>query len=399
LKKDTAHKHFDVIIIGAGPAGSSAAISLSQSGHRVALVERSGYTKIRFGETVQPEIKKLLVQLGVWAKFIEDKHLPASGIQSAWGQDELYEKNYMFNPYGNGWHLDRLKFDTMLAKAAENKGTYVFRGARIEQCIDDAMGNWTMNCAVQQQAYKLHAKFIVDASGHTSFIARKKNIERFSYDKLIGMVAFFPLEKNKTWQQEIPVSGRFTLIEAAENGWWYSAELPGSQMVIAYMTDVDLYPHSPGRALPYWQEQLSKTGYTAERADLNTPNEIPRTLSAFSSRLKNFGGSNWLAIGDAAMSFDPLSSQGICKALNSGINAAQQIHEKFTSKKYVQEMFFSKNEDDWEKYLTSRAFYYNKEDRWRSSLFWQRRQVGVNEQLRRELIAETLSHSETEKWS
>jgi hypothetical protein len=62
-------------------------------------------------------------------------------------------------------------------------------------------------------------------------------------------------------------------------------------------------------------------------------------------------------------------------------------------------MFFSKNEDDWEKYLTSRAFYYNKEDRWRSSLFWQRRQVGVNEQLRRELIAETLSHSETEKWS
>ena len=146
MKKGTANNQFDVIIIGGGPAGTAAAISLSQLGYKAALVERSDYNKIRFGETVQPEVKKLLNQLGVWAKFVEDKHFPASGIQSAWGQDELYEKNYIFNPYGNGWHLDRLKFDTMMVKAAEDKDVYVLRGARVEQCFEDAKGNWTINC-------------------------------------------------------------------------------------------------------------------------------------------------------------------------------------------------------------------------------------------------------------
>lgn len=382
MKKVTANNQFDVIIIGAGPAGTAAAISLSQLGYKAALIERSDYDKIRFGETVQPEIKKLLNQLGVWEKFVEDKHFPASGIQSAWGQNELYENNYIFNPYGNGWHLDRLKFDTMMVNAAENKDVWVLRGVRVEECIDDAHGHWTINCRKQDQVHKLHAKFVVDASGRASFIARKKNIRRISYDKLIGIAAFFPSGTNS-------ISKGFFLIEAAENGWWYSAELPGLKTAIVYMTDVDLYPNSSMLPAFFWRQQLDKTIYTKQRADPNAMIGLPHILSVFSSHLESFGGANWLAVGDAAISFDPLASQGICKALDSGINAAEAIHNKSISNRPIPESFYINIAEDFGKYLSSRSFYYRKEQRWRESVFWQRRHVDMDIHIRKKLVTET----------
>ena len=118
-------------------------------------------------------------------------------------------------------------------------------------------------------------------------------------------------------------------------------------------------------------------------------NDRPHTLSVFSSRLSSFGGTNWMAIGDAAMSLDPLSSQGICKALDSGINAAEVIHDKFISNRPIPETFYSKKAEDFDKYLSSRTFYYRKEKRWCKSLFWQRRHVDMNVEVRRKLIPET----------
>ena len=101
---------FDVAVIGGGPAGTSIAIALANARavRSVAVLERSRYDRVRIGETLPPEARVPLAQLGVWDRFLEQGHAPSPGTDSAWGREELEERHFIFNPYGNGWHLDRV---------------------------------------------------------------------------------------------------------------------------------------------------------------------------------------------------------------------------------------------------------------------------------------------------
>jgi flavin-dependent dehydrogenase len=85
-------------------------------------------------------------------------------------------------------------------------------------------------------------------------------------------------------------------------------------------------------------------------------------------------GNNWLAAGDAAMAFDPLSSQGIHHALKSGLLAARTIENCLLGDRTALEEYARKIQRSFEKYLSTRAVYYGREQRWSSSAFWHRRQ-------------------------
>jgi FAD binding domain len=120
----------DVIVLGGGPAGTAAAIALAGFGWSVTILEQSHYESTRIGETLPPEVKRPLTALGLWERFLADGPVESPGIASAWGQAELYDNDFIVNPLGPGWHVDRLRFDAMLACAAEARGVEVLRGAR-----------------------------------------------------------------------------------------------------------------------------------------------------------------------------------------------------------------------------------------------------------------------------
>src|SRR5262249_28097564 len=97
----------------------------------------------------------------------------------------------------------------------------------------------------------------------------------------------------------------------------------------------------------------------------------PQLTSAHSRRLTHFGDDNsWLPIGDAAMSFDPLSGQGILKALLSGIKAAEVATKCPTSSVHAFTMW---SEELWKHYTKNRNEYYRMEKRWADQPFWRRR--------------------------
>jgi len=168
---------FDSVIIGGGPAGSAAAISLARLGYAVVLFDKSEYHTIRFGETLQPEAHKLLTHLGVWAQFISDNHFQSFGIQSAWGQDALYESNFIFNPFGHGWHLNRVRFDTMLVSAAEKAGVLVLRGSQIIRCCNNAKGQWSLSVLIKDKLHQFRAPFLIDATCFVEIMLRVREVE------------------------------------------------------------------------------------------------------------------------------------------------------------------------------------------------------------------------------
>jgi flavin-dependent dehydrogenase len=359
---------YDVVILGGGPAGSATALALRKRDPSlsVAIVERSAYDGTRVGETLSPGVRPLLEHLGVWSTFREQGFLPAYGTCAAWGSDDLYTNDFIFTPHGRGWHLDRRAFDAMLAQQAVAQGTALYTDTRMTAHHRLSDGRWRLTlCTRDRASLDLEAAFVVDATGRVAAFARRQGARTVDIDRLVGVFVFFEVE---TSQQDTS-----TLVEAVEAGWWYSALLPDAQMVVACMSDADLVRKHHLNASDRWTDWLDQTRHTRERLSNATPCTEPRVYAAHSQRLDSLTGDGWLAVGDAASTFDPLSSQGIFKALRSGIFAAYAVCDTLNGDARALTKYHMLLGQEFKEYLETWQDYYRQEQRWPDSAFWQRR--------------------------
>jgi flavin-dependent dehydrogenase len=350
---------FDVLVAGGGPAGSTVALDLSRRGFQVAIIERSAYENFRVGETLSPEIRSLLAGLGVWEQFLASERLESYGIRTAWETPTARHHDFLYNPYGCGWHVDRAGFDAMLARAAERAGASLMVSARITALQQDANGAWVIEAVQEGKRRMLRGRWLVDATGRKAFLARKLGCRAKVVDRLIGATALLPRSGNAQW----------TLIEAVENGWWYSAPLPGARTVFAYMTDSDLWEASR------WWELLQVAPLTSERAPACETRPAVRVVSAASVLRRPVTGPNWIVAGDAALAFDPLSGQGIYKTIETGLRSAAAVARAFEGDTSGLAEYESWVVEGFRSYLAERHQFYRSVKRWPLSLFWQRRMV------------------------
>jgi len=96
-------------------------------------------------------------------------------------------------------------------------------------------------------------------------------------------------------------------------------------------------------------------------------------MAANSFRLAPLAGENWLAVGDAAAAYDPLSSQGIYKALEYGLRAGDAIGDHRAGRNTALQDYVEGIRREFDDYLLIRSKYYGRERRWPNSIFWQRR--------------------------
>ncbi|HYR27837.1 MAG TPA: tryptophan 7-halogenase [Thermoanaerobaculia bacterium] len=338
---------WDVAIAGGGPAAAAAALQLARAGVRTIVVERGDDSGDKPGESLAPAAKPLLEQLGIADDLLRDGHLPCHGNRSVWGSDRVDELPFVFSPYGHGWHLDRRLFERRLNERACEAGALRVTDTSVLAVRRDA-DLWTLTCRGGLES--VQARFLLDGTGRASRIARLLGAHRVIDDPLVALVAFY----------ESPDGDHdsYTLVEAAEHGWWYSATLPSSRLAAMFITD------PPARAFafdppPHTCARIEGSGYR-----MTAP---PRVVDAGSARLDCFAGEAWLAIGDAAVSLDPLSSHGLAAALHGGMLAAEAILTG-DSRRYVAAM-----EGMWQGYATMRRRFYAEERRWAGAGFWARR--------------------------
>jgi flavin-dependent dehydrogenase len=353
-----------VVVLGGGPAGCAAAIGLSQAGFDVTILERSGYDNNRIGETLPPSGMLQLQRLGVWENFLKEGHHSSPGIVSAWESDQPYEKDFIFTPYGKGWHLNRGQFDRSLAEAAEQKGAGIFLSVRIRECIANADQSWVIRYDWQGEKREIAASFVIDATGRPAWLTRQQGARRSNLDRLVAVIGFASGAEG---------TDRRTFLEAAPNGWWYSARLPNQNIVTAFMTDADLLPRGSENLGRHWKEWLWSAPLTSKFwPDPNTVGELV-LKNASTSRLDRFHGPGWLATGDAAMAFDPLSSQGIVKALESGWRAATSTIEYLQGSKAAMTAYSDWLNAEFTTYVKHYHHYYSQVHRWPEAAFWRRR--------------------------
>jgi flavin-dependent dehydrogenase len=352
---------FDVAIIGGGPGGSATAISLRAHAPSlsVVLIEASRYDGVRVGETLPPPARSILDHLKVWDEFRRLSPREVFGTTAAWGSAIPADNDFFYMPANMGWHLERNSFDAMLAGVASERGATLVLGASLDDIEPNGDG-WRLTLST---GATLRARFIVDATGAAVF-ARRLGARFECLDRLVGIVRFF----------EGTADDSRLLVEAFQHGWWYTAGLPDAKRIVACVTDADLVQRLGLGQIDEWERTLASVPSVASRLQECKPSGALVIRSSASRRLEPAAGENWLAVGDSASRFDPLSSQGILKAMRGGIFASYAIGSRLLRdddsdlrryRRYVSEEFRS--------YCEVRTKYYREEQRWPTSEFWLRR--------------------------
>jgi flavin-dependent dehydrogenase len=360
VDKARGRRDYDVIIFGGGPAGAATALASAQKGLTAAVLTKGRHPGPAVGETVSPSIMRPLSRLGVWQTFIAAGHAVAPGTVAIWGDPRPYENDFIYDPYGPGWHLDRVRFDTMLLDAARRAGADIY-DAPIVSCIRTDNGGLNISLS-STIAELLRARVVVDATGRTAWFARRQTAARRRIDRLVALVKFAP-----TLSREPR-----TLIESCAEGWWYGAVLPEGQAAAAFFTDSDLLSRHVQKREQHWNELLARTKLISGVMPAVCGSPL-HTVAACSGTLNRVSGENWLAIGDAAQTYDPLSGRGIEKALASALMGVEAILKAREGDQGAFDRFADKIEREFQDYRNARLAYYGRENRWADQMFWQRR--------------------------
>jgi flavin-dependent dehydrogenase len=169
-----------------------------------------------------------------------------------------------------------------------------------------------------------------------------------------------------------PDRDALTRIESACDGWWYTGLLPHAQRIVAYFTDVGTESAQVARQPDQFDRLLTKTRALSELVSANRYERAtsPRSTAANSGHLAQWSGPGWLAVGDAATSFDPLSSQGLYTSLYHGIMAAEAVHGSMGGNVDALADDAKQVESVYSAYLKNRTVYYAMEQRWQTQPFW-----------------------------
>ena len=360
-------KSYDVIIVGGGPAGIALALTLGGLGISHCIVEANLEPTRKLGEAIPPNAKPLLKKLGIQHLMEAPEHIAYYGNKSCWGSRQLEQKEFIEGIYGHGYLLDRLQFEKQLREHVRNGDGEFMAGYKLRKLLRTEEGI-EVRIQNETETQTLSAKYIVDATGRKAAVCKQLGVQKQALDNQFAIVCKATLAA--------PIEHQI-LVEATKNGWWYAAPQSATELTLMFFTDQGLLPAKNDMA-SYLKKELAETLHLSVlTATAQLDFETMKVMPAGTSKLKKSFGDCWIAVGDAAFTFDPISSYGITSALASGYYAAHALSSALANEADAMFAYSYVFENAFQDYMEKLGAQYALETRWEGSGYWEARHVGM----------------------
>ncbi len=333
------NQNYDTIVIGGGPAGSTAATLIAQQGYRVLLLERDAEPTFKIGESLIPATYWTFKRLGMLEK-LRNSHFPQKfSVQFFTRTGKATNPFYFFetNPHESAvtWQVLRSEFDQMLLDNATENGVEVRRGVSVRKVLFE--GNKAIGIAAQNgknnNLETIHSTVIVDSTGQRSLIGRQLNLN--TVEPNLKKASLFTHYEGGHRDEGLDEGATLILHTEEKDSWFWSIPLPYNRTSIGVVGGLDYLlqnrrePDGKLNAQKIFNEELEKCQPLKQR--LNGAKQLfpIQTTKDFSYCASRIAGENWVLIGDAFGFLDPVYSTGLFLALKSGEMAADAIVDAF----------------------------------------------------------------------
>ena len=323
-------KKVEVVIIGAGPAGSVAAALLRQQDRQVLMLEREQFPRFSIGESLLPQSMEYLEQGGMLRAVVEAGFQLKNGAAFARGRQ--YSEFDFSEKYSPGWsttyQVPRARFDHLLALEAEAQGTEV--SYRHEVVAIDVSGTRPRVKVKDPEGehYLVEASFILDASGFGRILPSLLKLETPSNFPVRGAI-FTHIEDRITHSEFDRNKIRVIVHPQRADVWFWLIPFAAGRCSLGVVTEPALLERYPGTDTQRLQALVGEDRTLAnllENACWDTP---ARRIVGYSANVKSLSGPGYALLGNAGEFLDPIFSSGVTIAFKSASLAVAVLQRRF----------------------------------------------------------------------
>lgn len=324
---------WDVIIIGGGPAGSTAASTLRQAGRRVLVLEKEKFPRFHIGESLLPYNRPIFDELGVWAKIQAAGFMVKRGAQFWMGDGSMHTRlNFSrgsFTEFPESIQVERARFDDILLRHAEELGAEV----REETLVTGhEIGSDHVTVSFQTKDGSKHdsrAAFLIDASGLNNFTANREKLrEYYPGHKKIAIFGHYCGVQMTEGEEKGDI-----LIVRCRNSWFWMIPLEDDKVSVGLVLDLEEFKAKKQEPQTVFDDAVVATKAVHDRMINAKPVTQGHVLSDFSYTNRKLVSDRVVRVGDAAGFIDPIFSSGVMLAMHSAQKGARVVSDAIAAHK------------------------------------------------------------------
>jgi len=324
---------YDVVIIGAGPAGATAGALLAEHGRKTLILERAIFPRFHLGESLIPETYWSLERLGLLDELRKSAFPKKFSVQFVSDGHKISAPFYFdqHNPHecSQTWQVERGPFDKMILDKAISNGATAHTEAQVLDVLfegDQAVGvKVKIGKGQTSETREIAAKVVIDATGQSAFLANRLGL--LKKDDRLQKGTIWSYFRGAVRDTGVDEGATIIMQTAGKKSWFWYIPLPDDIVSVGCTGSMNfLFGQNRGTPEEIFQEELSRCPAMQDRLEPSEPHTDYFTTKDFSYRASQAAGPGWVIIGDAFGFIDPVYSSGVFLALKSGELAADAIH-------------------------------------------------------------------------